>query len=64
MAAFLFSKPKEEEKRRADRTDCVNGGEERRRERRKEGGKGRKTRVWMRRMRRSRGGSWGCGQRG
>lgn len=51
MAAFLSSKHKEEEKPGVDTTDCVNGGKERRGDRRKEGGKGKKTRVWLRRMR-------------
>lgn len=49
MAAFLSSKLKEEEKPRFDTTDCVNGGKQGNGERRKEGGKGKKTRVWLRR---------------
>lgn len=61
MAAFLSSKLKEEEKPRFDTTDCVNGGKQRNGERRKEAGKGKKTRVWLRRMgRRLRGRCWGC----
>lgn len=50
MAAFLSSKLKEEEKPRFDTTDCVNGGKQRNGERRKEAGKGKKSRVWLRRM--------------